>query len=50
MDPHHFGYLDPHPHEKNPDPHQCDKLDPEPDPHINLQMTSQNAGMEYEPI
>jgi hypothetical protein len=32
-DPHHFGNLDPHPHEIKIRKRINDKLDPEPDPH-----------------
>ncbi len=40
-DPHHFGNLDPH-------LHQRDKLDPEPDPHKFAD--DKPKCMEYEPI
>ncbi len=44
-DPHHFGYLDPHPRKKKMRIRiKIYKLDPERDPDpINLQMSSQNV-------
>jgi hypothetical protein len=49
MDPHHFGNLDPHLHQiKKPDPHQSDKLDPEPDPH--KLADDKPKCMEYKPF
>jgi hypothetical protein len=58
MDPHNFVNLDPHPYQINSgsasnknqdtDPHQIDKLDPDPDPH---QFADDKAKcVEYEPI
>ncbi len=41
MDTHHFGNLDPF-----PDPHQSDKLDPDP----NQFADDKPKRMEYEPI
>ncbi len=34
----------------DPDPHQCDKLDPEPDPDPHQFADDKLKSMEYEPI
>ncbi len=46
MNPHHFGSLDPHPHEKKSESASKLKAGPEPDPAwFNLQMPNQNDGL-----
>jgi hypothetical protein len=51
LDPHHFGNLDPHPHEKiRIRIKVLNWIRNQIRIRINLQMTSQNVRMEYEPI